>query len=134
MDTQSEALAVDLGVEIPVRDGTILSADIYRPSTGRWPVLLQRTPYGKRSNPGTIFSASPITLALAGFCVVMQDTRGRGESGGDFQPFLEMDDGYDTVEWCADQTWSSGQVAMFGSSYMAASQLQAATAGPPSLK
>jgi uncharacterized protein len=134
VDTLPAALSVDLDVEIPMRDGTILVADVYRPSSGKWPALLQRTPYGKRANPGTIFSPSPVTFALGGFCVVMQDTRGRGESGGDFEPFLEFEDGYDTVEWCAHQTWSSGEVAMFGSSYMAASQLQAATAQPPSLK
>ena len=72
--------------------------------------------------------------ASHGYAVVIQDTRGRFASEGQFYPFLnEMDDGYDTVEWCASQPWSTGKVGMFGRSYVGATQWLAALARPPSL-
>ena len=56
-----------------------------------------------------------------GYAVVIQDVRGRFHSDGDFTPFhQEIDDGYDTVEWCAAQPWSDGNVGMYGTSYVGA--------------
>jgi putative CocE/NonD family hydrolase len=130
----SSRIVVDRGVAIPMRDGVPLVADVYRPASGRHPVLMQRTPYGRATESGSFVALSPVQLATAGFCVVIQDTRGRGDSGGSFEPFGEIADGYDTAQWAAEQPWSTGQVGAFGSSYLAATQLQAAASGPSALR
>jgi len=79
-------------------------------------------------------SLDPIRAVREGFAVVIQDTRGRFDSEGEFSPFDEGEDGFDCVGWVAAQPWCDGNVGMFGSSYMAATQLQAAAARPPALK
>jgi putative CocE/NonD family hydrolase len=66
---------------------------------------------------------------------VVQDTRGRFKSDGQFSLFAgEAEDGYDTVAWCAVQPWANGQVGMYGASYFGATQWLTATANPPALK
>jgi putative CocE/NonD family hydrolase len=116
-------------VAVNMRDGVSLIADVYRPQApGRYPVLLQRTPYNRRD------AATGTFLASHGYVVVLQDTRGRYDSGGEFYPFRnEAQDGYDTVEWAAALEHSDGQVAMFGGSYVGATQMLAASAAPPHL-
>ena len=75
-----------------------------------------------------------LRAASHGYSVVIQDTRGRYTSEGDFYPFLnEIEDGYDTVEWCGAQPWSTGKVGMYGRSYVGATQWLSAVAHPPSL-
>ena len=132
--SSTATVVVERNVEIPIRDGVVLRADVYRPSEGRWPVLVQRTPYDKDVAPSTLVSLPPMGAVAEGFAVVVQDVRGRARSEGVHTPFDEAADGYDTVEWAAQQPWSNGEVGMFGSSYMGATQLQAAVAAPPSLK
>ncbi len=114
-----------------MRDGVVLRADVYRPrTTQRLPVLLQRTPYSKNPGPGE----SPFhRLARAGFVVVVQDTRGRYMSDGVAVPHDEADDGFETVEWAARLPGTDGRVGMFGGSYLATTQLLAATRRPPAL-
>jgi putative CocE/NonD family hydrolase len=123
------AVTVEAGVKATMRDGVQLVSDVYRPKAdGRFPVLLQRTPYNRR-NPGTGFR-----LASHGYVVVLQDTRGRYDSGGEFYPFRdEANDGFDTVEWAASLAGSDGRVGMFGGSYVGATQMLAASAAPPHL-
>ena len=101
------SVVVDKDVPVPVRDGTVLRADVYRPAgEGRWPALLGRTCYGKDTWGGWI---DPLRTAGQGYAVVVNDTRGSFASGGEFHPFLhDADDGYDVVEWCAAQPWSDG--------------------------
>src|SRR5262249_20395812 len=96
----SHALKMETNVAVPMRDGTILYADIYRPEgPGPFPVLLQRTPYDK-SMPLSRNMLDPLKAARHGYVVVIQDTRGRYTSEGEFYPFRDdIDDGYDTVEW-----------------------------------
>lgn len=127
-------IIVELDVPVPVRDGTMLRADVYRPEEGPSPGLLMRTPYGKASMPALLTVLEPVRAAREGFAVVVQDARGRFASSGTFRPFDEGDDGHDAVEWLAGQPWCDGRVGMFGSSYMAAAQLQAAVTGPPALR
>ena len=107
-----------------------LSADVYRPvSDEKFPVLLERTPYNRTGE-----AATANELASHGYIVVLQDTRGRFESGGEFYPFRdESSDGYDTVEWAAQLDRSNGKVGMFGGSYVGATQMLAAMAVPPHL-
>ena len=127
-----KTLIVERDVEVAMRDGTILRADVYRPDgQERLPVLLQRTPYGKAFT-NTSFA---LMAAERGYAVVAQDTRGRWASEGDGYPFVhEKLDGYDTVEWAARQPWSDGQVGMFGMSYLGYTQFAAAVTRPPALK
>ncbi|MGJ6964376.1 CocE/NonD family hydrolase [Streptosporangium sp. G11] len=117
---------------MPVRDGTILRGDVYRPaSDGPFPALLVRTPYGE----GSFLMAPKIPALEAGFAVVLQHCRGRGSSDGEFRPWLdEGDDGYDTIGWITSQPWSNGEVVAFGMSYLAGCALQAAATRPPGLK
>jgi len=119
-------------VPIPMRDGTVLRATVYRPNDDkRHSVLLVRTPYGE-----ALTRTVPVQPALdGGFAVVIQDCRGTGESDGDFVPFAsEADDGVDTIAWCAAQPWSDGTVGMYGSSYQGMVQLAAAGRAPDALK
>jgi hypothetical protein len=127
---QSE-IRVEKNVPARMRDGVVLRADVYRPSApGRYPALLQRTPYSKNDR-GALqrFSA----IASHGFVVIVQDTRGRYMSDGIARPHDEADDGYDSVQWAASLPWVNGQVGMFGGSYLATTQLQAASRQPPAL-
>lgn len=135
MATHSPELIVQRNVEVPMRDGIVLRADVYRPAgDGTFPTLLQRTPYSKDFNPGLWVVLDPIKAAGAGFAVVVQDVRGRGRSDGDFYPFTaEAADGEDTVAWVREQRWCDGAVAMYGSSYMAAAAWQAAKRSPEGL-
>jgi putative CocE/NonD family hydrolase len=124
-------------VPVPLRDGTVSRADVYRPSTGRHPVLLARQSYSKNLplTLATAFSdADPYRIARRGYAVVIQDGRGAPGVGGVLRPFVqEFDDGYDSVEWSAAQAWSSGRVGMVGRSYLGATPWLAAIRRPPSL-
>jgi hypothetical protein len=86
-----------------MRDGTLLYADVYRPAgEGEYPVLLQRTPYNKALPTVTGLMGDALRFAGAGYAVVIQDTRGRYASDGEFYVFRDdVQDGYDTVQWCA---------------------------------
>jgi putative CocE/NonD family hydrolase len=130
----SQALKIETNVAVPMRDGTRLYADIYRPEgPGPCPVLLQRTPYDK-SMPLSRNMLDPLKAARHGYVVVIQDTRGRYTSEGEFYAFRDdSHDGYDTVEWAASQPWCSGKVGMYGNSYVGATQWQAAKSCPPHL-
>jgi putative CocE/NonD family hydrolase len=120
----STRLFVEKNVSIPMRDGTLLKADICRPDTDDpVPAILARTPYSKDMNVGNTAWFNFVNPAANGYAVVFQDTRGRFESEGDFYPhFSEGKDGYDTVEWLAVQPWCSGQVGMTGVSYLGMAQ------------
>jgi len=117
-------------VKMQTRDGLTLHADIYRPTAaGKFPVLLQRTPYDRRN--GVAFA---LRAAAHGYVVVIQDVRGRYASDGEWYPFKhESDDGYDAVEWAAALPYSNGKVGMWGGSYVGATQMLAAIAHPPHL-
>ncbi len=124
------ATKVDTDVRARMRDGVFLVADVYRPDeAGEFPVLLQRTPYNRKGD-----TEQSHELASHGYIVVVQDTRGRFDSGGEFYPFRhESEDGYDTVEWAAKLSGSNGKVGMYGGSYVGATQMLAAISKPPHL-
>jgi hypothetical protein len=124
------AVTVETNVRVKMRDGISLVADIYRPKApGRFPVLLTRTPYNRRD------PATGMYLASRGYVAILQDTRGRFDSQGEFYPFKnEINDGYDTIEWAAGLEYSNGMVGMFGGSYVGATQMLAAISKPPHLK
>jgi uncharacterized protein len=120
---------IERGVAVKMRDGVTLRADIYRPKAdGRFPVLLQRTPYNKA------VCDFCLRAAARGVVAIVQDVRGRYTSEGDWYPFKnESNDGYDTVEWAAALPYSDGKVGMWGGSYVGATQMLTAIASPPHL-
>ena len=125
---------VEFDAEARMRDGAILRANVYRPDgAGPWPTLLARTPYGK-DLPPTAGWLDPVQTAERGFMVVIQDTRGRFASDGEWDPFrFEREDGFDSVEWAARLAGSNGRVGMYGASYWGNTQWMAAAERPPSL-
>jgi putative CocE/NonD family hydrolase len=123
---------IEFNQRVSMRDRTELSADIYRPKVdGRFPVILSRTPYVKTS--GSTFRIAQYFVSK-GYVFVAMDVRGRGDSGGTFEPYrYEGQDGYDAIEWCAGQSWSTGKVGTIGGSYNGAIQWLTAVQQPPHL-
>lgn len=127
--TAPYAVTVQTNVRTKMRDGVSLVCDIYRPKVeGKFPVLLTRTPYNRKD------PATGMYLASHGYVVILQDTRGRFDSEGEFYPFRhEANDGYDTIEWAAALPYADGKVGTFGGSYVGATQMLAASTNPPHL-
>ena len=128
---------VEQDVMVPARDGTLLATDLHYPAEagsplpGPLPALLQRTPYSKSA--GSRVEEARF-FAERGYVVVIQDCRGRYSSQGGFTKYTEEGpDGYDTVEWIAQQPWSSGKVGTYGLSYAAHTQAALACLNPPHL-
>ncbi|MEU9785132.1 CocE/NonD family hydrolase [Streptomyces phaeochromogenes] len=131
-------------LHVPMRDGVRLAADLYsaspEPEATALPVLLERTPYGRRTQRGSDQDRSdapvprPEDIARhfteARYHVVRQDCRGRGDSEGTFVKYLgEGPDGADTIAWLRNQPWCDGRVVMTGVSYSAHVQAAAAAEG-----
>lgn len=132
----SQPIIADYHVRVPMRDGVLLSADIYRPAEtkagAQVPVILVRTPYNKNQ---ALYLDAARYFSERGYAYVTLDVRGRGDSDGEFVPYRnEGIDGYDAVEWCAAQSWSTGNVATLGASYLGRIQWQTAVERPPHLK
>lgn len=125
-------IVTQLGLPVPMRDGTTLVADVYLPDVGhRVPALLLRTPYGRSQALSAAFFDG-LRFVKDGYAVVVQDTRGRFDSGGDFYPFRDEGlDGVDSVQWVADADWCNGRVGMIGASYVGATQWLAASRQSP---
>lgn len=128
-------------MEIPMRDGVNLVASVHIPDgDGPFPTVLMRTPYGYRGGDGcysglSLTNGGSLDYLADGIAFVSQDVRGTFRSEGEFIPFFdEANDGYDTVQWIADQPWSDGNVGMIGPSYVGVTPVQAALAAPPALK
>ena len=118
-------LTVETKVDVPTRDGVTLATTLFRPAgPGGSPAILMRTPYDRTTYSSETLQVHASALAAAGYAVVLQDVRGRGESEGHFSPFVnERSDGIDTLEWIAGQPWSNGEVGLAGISYNAFTQL-----------
>jgi len=132
-DSPADSQDVDLqwNVRIPLRDGVELAATVFKPSGQKepLPVIFTLTPYIADS-----YQDRAIYFARHGYVYALVDVRGRGNSGGVFDPFAqEARDGYDVVEWLARQPWSSGKVAMWGGSYAGYDQWATAKERPPHL-
>jgi predicted acyl esterase len=136
---------------VPVRDGTRLAIDIFRPTASgtttseKLPVLWMHTPYNRRNyaNGLTVanYPGKALQLVKHGYVVAVADFRGlyasfgknSGFNRGEWQDAARMD-AYDITEWLAKQSWSSGKVGMWGCSATGGSQMQALSTAPPSLK
>ena len=141
-------MSIDRDVMVKMRDGVRLATDVYRPAAdgkplpGPFPVILERTPYGK-----TVVSRSELSLkepvaksraevarffVSHGYIVIYQDCRGRYGSEGEFVKYLsDGNDGYDTSAWIVAQPWSNGKIGTMGLSYAAHTQGALASAGAP---
>jgi uncharacterized protein len=122
-------------VMLPMRDGVSLSTAIYKLPImlSPKPAIVVRTPYDKAG-----LDLTPLLLALQNYVFVIQDTRGRHASEGDDRVFQddgwgERQDGYDTIEWVARQSWCNGKVGTWGPSALGIAQGLAAGSVPPSL-
>lgn len=143
-------LLVEKDVEIVVRDGTRLKADVFRPAgEGRFPVLINQGPYQKDKvwvpppdldEPANEYmnweTVNPTWWVPRGYALVRVDARGSGKSPGQLAPVSvqEIGDFYDAIEWAGAQPWSTGKVGTIGISYFAISQWFVANLQPPSLK
>jgi putative CocE/NonD family hydrolase len=118
-------------VEIPMRDGVHLNATIYKPKgTSPTPAIFTLTPYISDT-----YHARAYYFAQHGYAFALVDCRGRGNSGGEFEPFInEGSDGHDIVEWLAAQPWCDGSVTMWGGSYGGYDQWLTLKTCPPQLK
>jgi putative CocE/NonD family hydrolase len=128
---------------VAMRDGVRLATDAYVPEgNGPWPVILERTPYGKTTpSRSERTPAEPKALGRAevadffvkrGYVVVYQDCRGRYKSEGEFVKYLsDGNDGYDTCAWILKQPWCNGKIGTMGLSYAAHTQGALGSAGAP---
>lgn len=144
------SILLEKDVRIPMRDGTELRGDVFRPdATGRFPVIMAEAPYPRyiKVQPGVddtggvgtryqqFEQANPEYWVPRGYAYVTINTRGYGGSNrpSAFLDYQEAVDYYDAIEWAASQPWSNGKVGLFGISYYAMSQYFAAALRPPHL-
>jgi uncharacterized protein len=143
-------LIVEKDLRLPLRDGTILYADVFRPDAGeRVPAIMNITVYHKdklwippedleeKANPHMNWeTVNPEWWCPRGYACVRVDARGSGKSPGESDPssYQESLDYYDAIEWIAKQPWCSARIGLLGISYHAASQWRVANLQPPSLK
>ena len=128
---------------VPMRDKVRLYTEIFLPPRIKFreghitevaPVVLVRSPYPV-SRPSRNDKHLIPRYLTAGYAFVFQLTRGQGQSEGCYQMLRDdIDDGYDTIQWLAEQPWCNGRVGMQGASYIGSTQLMAARAKPPALK
>ena len=143
-------VVIEKDIEIPVRDGARLRADVFRPkSGGRFPVIVNLGSYQKdklwvpppdleeKPNPYMNWeTVNPLWWVPRGYAALRVDGRGSGKSPGRTDPWSpsEARDFYDAIEWAAKQPWSNGRVGLNGISYYAMTQWLVASLRPPSLK
>jgi putative CocE/NonD family hydrolase len=142
--------ALTADIMVPMRDGVRLATDVYRPAkdgkplSGRFPVILERTPYGKTVVSRSELSvAEPVAKSRAevarffvskGYVVIYQDCRGRYGSEGQFVKYLsDGADGYDCCAWIVKQPWCDGKIGTMGLSYAAHTQGALGCANPPGI-
>jgi putative CocE/NonD family hydrolase len=117
---------------VSMRDGVLLATDLYRNADGSAaPVLVMRLPYNKERyvNPEVM------TLVQAGFHLVIQDSRGRFASQGEFHASAqEMNDGVDCYTWVAQQPWCNGRIGTLGTSYVGQVQWLASSQMPDAVQ
>ena len=129
---EKNAINIQTGIKIKVRDGVLLNATIYKPrlQSKPLPVIFSLTPYISDT-----YHERGVYFAQHDYIYANIDVRGRGSSGGSFDPFFnDAKDGYDIVEWFARQSYCNGKVAMWGGSYAGQAQWLTAKEFPPHLK
>lgn len=109
---------------VPVAAGVTLGTDVYLPDgSGRFPAVLIRTPYNRTGQ-----QATAATFVARGYACIVQDVRGRYDSDGPVLALInEANDGHQTIDWIANQTWCNGKVGLWGLSYLSIVQIPAAS-------
>ena len=146
----SDKFLLEKDVDVLMRDGARLKADVFRPKDGgKVPAILNMGPYQKdklwtpppnleeKANPWMNWEAvNPEWWVPQGYASVRVDSRGSGKSPGQYEPWsrAEAVDFHDAIEWAAAQPWCNGNVGLTGISYFAINQWFAANQQPPSLK
>ena len=146
----AHAVVVEKDVDVPMRDGARLKADVFRPDEdGQFPAIVNLGPYQKDKlwvPPPTLEEApnpwmnwetvNPQWWVPRGYAAVRVDGRGSGRSPGQCEPWslAEAVDFYDAIEWAAAQPWCNGKVGLSGISYYAINQWFVANLEPPALK
>ena len=129
LSAPSHPVTTDFSVMVPMRDGVHLAANIVRPTEpGRYPVVINYIPYGK--DPSSYF-------AVRGYIAIFAEQRGTGQSEGAMKDYFDaqsFQDGYDLVEWAANQPWSDGKIGLWGISFGAINATRVAALRPPHLK
>lgn len=137
-DRQMKANSIKIIYDIPVkmRDGVTLFGNLYRPADNlKYPAVLNRTPYNKNNDWLFTGYLQGLELVRQGYNVFIQDIRGTHMSEGEYSIVgNEVNDGFDTVKWMADQEWCDGNIGMAGESAHGYTQLSAARLHPPGLK
>lgn len=129
---ETHDVLVERDLQATMPDGVVLLADRYAPrGVENRPLLLVRSPYGRRGLFGTFYGQ---LFAERGFQVVMQSVRGTYGSGGTLSPFDEHDDGLATVTWLKQQPWYPGSFMTTGGSYLGFVQWAIARDAGPDLK
>jgi hypothetical protein len=148
--SQPFEMVLESNVRVRMRDGVGLATDVYRPARngravgGRFPVIMERTPYGRNvTSFRDITAANPKPKTRAevaeyyvrhGYVVIFQDCRGRYDSEGEFIKYLnEGADGFDTCAWIVAQAFSDGRIGTMGLSYAAHTQVALGCLNPPGL-
>lgn len=158
----TDSMHIDWDVPIPMEDGIVLRADVYRPpGPGRHPVILTMGPYAKglsfqqgypdqwkkmiTEHPDVSVGSSnryqswevvdPEKWVPDGYVCVRVDSRGSGRSPGFLDPISprENQDYYNCIEWAGTEPWSNGRVGLNGISYYAWNQWHVASLQPPHL-
>src|SRR5947209_935199 len=148
--TPACGITLERDVDVPMRDGGRLKADVFRPdASGRFPAILNLGPYQKdrlwippstlEEKPNPLMNwetVNPHWWVPRGYAAVRVDGRGSGKSPGQCEPWslAESIDFYDAIEWAAAQPWCSGKIGLLGISYFAINQWFVANHQPPSLK
>ena len=125
----------ELEIMVPMVDGVQLYTTVQLPDgDGPFPTVVVRSPYAQFSN--VMRDTLCGRFARYGYACVFQDTRGQGESEGDWEPGAnEIGDGRDTLAWLVEQDFQDGNIGMVGPSYLASVQFAALAEGtPPELK
>jgi len=147
-DMTPDNVAFESRIMVPMRDGVKLATDVYRPARdgkalpGSFPVILERTPYGRdhvSRSERTASDPKPKTRAEVahffvsrGYIVVYQDCRGRYGSEGEFVKYLsDGNDGFDCCTWIIGQPWCNGKIGTMGLSYAAHTQGALGCTNPP---
>ncbi len=150
-----QGLEIERNLAVPLRDGTRIYVDLYRPAgrSADLPLLLGWSPYGKHRQTNQVFwpasgvdpawlstltafeAPDPVYWGRHGFAVAFVDPRGAWLSEGDFHHngLTEAEDCFDAIQWLAAQPWSNGRVGMSGVSYLAGIQYLVAPLKPPAL-
>jgi predicted acyl esterase len=146
-----DGILIEQDVAVPMRDGTIIYTDIYRPEGAtNLPAIVAWSPYGKRVRQEMTGSMvpegtnSPMAKAEGpdpaywchyGYAVINPDARGSWKSEGNLfvHGVAEAQDCSDLIEWVATRDWSNGKVGMSGNSWLAAIQWWTGSVRPPHL-